>query len=398
MRITVASLLLLTLCGVSMGANIVVDGVVDYGAYCIIQDATNDCRRTTPTTEVGDMVEWGVAVDRSIGSGAHGTLYGYIKMDTLVSHYDNGGGGMANDIFGGFWIDADFDSTTDFDTTGNFPAAGTDLMIEWGVNTSHFGMGFMFWGADTGSGLDVDNPGSVIDNKDRLGAALPGAVGGTAYSGYVMEFACDIAEANDEFFANWGAYPAAAWRVGARALCHEPGTGWMGDLGLGGADVGNGVAVIVPQDPSVGGKLGDYNYDGATDAADLTLMTKCNYSAIDNALMDFDGDDDVDNNDVVAILSMGVIDGAGGPGLSTFWADLDLDGDVDSGDYTTLSLNWNQTGGKGWHFGDLNGDDTVDSADYTTMSLNWGRPPAIPEPVTLSLLPLAGVALLHRRK
>ena len=63
-----------------------------------------------------------------------------------------------------------------------------------------------------------------------------------------------------------------------------------------------------------------------------------------------------------------------------------------------VATHWQQPGGRA--DGDFNGDGFVDDLDLTVLALEWPGGgldvSAVPEPATLSLLALSGLALLHR--
>jgi hypothetical protein len=84
----------------------------------------------------------------------------------------------------------------------------------------------------------------------------------------------------------------------------------------------------------------------------------------------------------------------------TLHGDSDEDQDVDIDDYDNLAYGWGTTGlMTGYNIGEFNADGVVDLDDYDILAFNWGGTyPGIPEPVTLTLLSLGGVALLRRRK
>ena len=77
--------------------------------------------------------------------------------------------------------------------------------------------------------------------------------------------------------------------------------------------------------------------------------------------------------------------------------DANLDGLVDQADYTIW---YNHYGANsGWTEGDFSGDGLVDQADYTSWYNHYGAGgSSVPEPATLSLLVLGGLAMLRRRR
>ena len=95
------------------------------------------------------------------------------------------------------------------------------------------------------------------------------------------------------------------------------------------------------------------------------------------------------------------------PEPPTLTGDLDGDGDVDNADIGLAAGNFTGTSGTGMSYsdGDMDGDGDVDNADIGlvagafTGAMSSGSPSAVvPEPATLSLLALGGLAVLRRRK
>jgi len=83
--------------------------------------------------------------------------------------------------------------------------------------------------------------------------------------------------------------------------------------------------------------------------------------------------------------------------------DANGDGYVDDDDLSLLLSNWTGAGGSGgtWATGDFDQDGGVSDDDLSLLLGNWTGPPppgaAVPEPGTLALLTVGGVALIRRR-
>ncbi len=96
--------------------------------------------------------------------------------------------------------------------------------------------------------------------------------------------------------------------------------------------------------------------------------------------------------------------------LYGYAGDANLDGLVDVGDLGILAGHWEQSGGALWIDGDFNGDGLVDVGDLGILAGNWnfdenappgtieGQMAAVPEPMTLSLLAIGGLAGILRKK
>jgi hypothetical protein len=202
-----------------------------------------------------------------------------------------------------------------------------------------------------------------------------------------------------------------------------------------------------------------YGYDESVNAQDLTFKYRNSLGKIitgdidyvTSLLGDFDGDDDVDIDDIDALTLVGdlsagvavtpanaqfdlnsdyVIDSAdldqwlavaattNGFGSPYLRGDANLDGDVDvfqidgGGDAQILSSNLGTPSGAAWSNGDFNADGDVDvfqidgGGDAQLLSSNLGSSSdiggasivAVPEPTSLVLFALAGIAMLGRRR
>lgn len=80
--------------------------------------------------------------------------------------------------------------------------------------------------------------------------------------------------------------------------------------------------------------------------------------------------------------------------------DANRDGIVSTEDYASVLANFGSVGIAGIH-GDANLDGIVSASDYASIQANFGNvdaDPDTPEPATLSLLALGGLAMLRRRR
>ena len=82
--------------------------------------------------------------------------------------------------------------------------------------------------------------------------------------------------------------------------------------------------------------------------------------------------------------------------------DANCDGVVSAGDYASVQANFGNTGDP--HIlGDANGDGVVSAGDYSSVQANFGNTAGaqselVPEPATMGLLALSGLALIRKRR
>lgn len=182
-------------------------------------------------------------------------------------------------------------------------------------------------------------------------------------------------------------------------------TGKAYEAGASRADVAGGAAALQRGGNPVGA-------DGIVDAADIDYVyaqfmpinpAGVSWADLDQAVYadlsaDMTGDLVIDQLDVAEIVE--VI-------LGTAFGDVDLDGKVDDTDLAVIQSNLGQAGG--WADGSLDGTGRVTLYDAYILFKNYGftgptsvssvevSGSPIPEPATLSLLALGGLALLRRR-
>ncbi|WP_428389926.1 hypothetical protein [Mucisphaera sp.] len=130
---------------------------------------------------------------------------------------------------------------------------------------------------------------------------------------------------------------------------------------------------------------GDFNADTVVDAADIDLLTAAIRAGSSDSTFDLDGLNGVDAGDLAEILAL----------IGTVPGDANLDFEVDLIDLSALATSFGSTGG--WGEGNFNSDDVVDLIDLSLLATNFGTSAAAPEPGSLAILALAGLAMIKRR-
>ena len=132
--------------------------------------------------------------------------------------------------------------------------------------------------------------------------------------------------------------------------------------------------------------------DPTAQLTNLTFAADANVSAL--MVVDVNDDGQVSGYDIR-------VEYTGGTVVIRQMGDVNLSGLVDDDDLSLLLANWNI--GTTWGTGDLNENGTVNDDDLSLLLANWGlggsaAPQAVPEPATLLLVALGGLALIRRRR
>lgn len=158
---------------------------------------------------------------------------------------------------------------------------------------------------------------------------------------------------------------------------------------------------ITATTPGGGGLVCDTDGDGDCDLVDIDALYAGFGSAGD---LDYDGNGTVGPEDIggwLADASDPSNTALADPADVLIAGDINFDGDIDSSD---LGLLLNTFGGAdvGWGGGDIDGSGNVDSSDLGLLLNNFGTmsasSAAVPEPSSLGLLCLAGVAMIATRR
>ena len=157
----------------------------------------------------------------------------------------------------------------------------------------------------------------------------------------------------------------------------------------------NNEGLVVGSSNDIWGRESAFLWTEATGMVDLNeLVEMPSGDRLDRA---------VDINESGQILCSGWTNGVKAFLLTPIYArgDVNRDLSVSLADLVILSSHYGMADGASWLDGDCNYDGAITLADLTILATNFGQvnePVDIPEPATLSLLTLGGLALIRRRK
>ena len=174
----------------------------------------------------------------------------------------------------------------------------------------------------------------------------------------------------------------------------------------------SGTAIIVDENTI---RIEHFNYDGGGPAVYFYLGTEDSQAAFvsgipigplltgtvyndDEVIVDLGGSTTLDGYNAISVWC---VDFSANFGSGTFLLPGDVTGDgfVGADDIVGVLTGWGLTGATRQQ-GDLTGDAFVGADDYVQVLTFWGSgspPEAIPEPATMGLLMLGGLAVLRRR-
>ena len=365
------------------------------------------CTSALAVTINGDISDWawynvwtdpvdnagGVELTRYGCFVESGYMYVFYEITQDIDYMCSYTGTTSRKLYAGNWIDVDNSTGTfaydqsptkgrhwvNYPTTGARTHDGHDILGELGLKGEGLGppwpptQDFQYWGSN----------GDIDVSEDPM----TDATSAYAWTTHILEMKYSLAEMQarlDEQPAHGQGQIGLVMKAGVAIQGVDRGTITYGyDLTL----------------QLVQKQIGDFDADGTWESEDMDAL----HAAVDAAvtstptalsIYDNDHDGDVDMTDQQAVLD----------DQGSWKGDANCDGKVTDLDAGKLGLNWQAAtptvGGESWGAGDFNNDGIVNDLDAGSLGLNWqkGVPPGVPEPATLTLLALGGIALIRRRK
>ena len=335
------------------------------------------------------------------GSWAFGAP-GYMQMAAAPALLPDGNWEYVYDVYGdatGYLVGCglsgfDADNIVNQWTYSYGGVTGT-LVQNWGYVAAHGGGGAIgSYSTDgttwtlSGDPWTMDNPWHAPSEYVSGASSLP--IPGWYYPGVIATDGQSLG-----YTAKWAAGNAVTGLVKTFRIVHPNAPGainwWVSSY------YGDGNGTI--EGPGSGLAPWDFDADGDVDADDIDIL--CANMGGDLDPYDLNEDGAVDEDDMIYMVENLVeydTDGDGTPdGAGTYRGDFNLDGVVNATDLQIQKGSFGASG-VGYADGNANCDTVVNATDLQILKATFGSSAAaVPEPLTLGLMAVGGVALLRRR-
>ena len=273
-----------------------------------------------------------------------------------------------------------FDYATSSDTLPGYIADGGSVVdpdagniATWDGDGGVDGIGAPYYRTEVGEHENTDSPYGAFDMNGNVGEWT----GGLGFGSFAIVRNGEYAYGPDGLHADYR-------RI--RSLTRE-----SGDIGFRLSSVAGDAGVP-----------GDVDGDGDVDADDIDLFCGLigDPCPPGEFCADLDGDEDVDEDDFIYFIENLVEwDNGVDSGVGTKRGDFNLDGTVNATDLAIMNPNFGLSG-QLYADGNANCDTVINATDLAILAGNIGfiaPTGAVPEPATMGLLTMGGLALLKRK-